>query len=451
MDHNGGHTLVLDLQRGRLPILDADVGRRGVQLVAIGRLQLCHLVPAALRLRDIDDAVAVSGVVAEDLTIHLADLELHARNASAGILVRLDDLESSDFGVIERQCLGILRIHFNRLRPSGGIDEIAVDRLRLCDDDRAGDPGNPDLTVLVSGIEAFAGHMAVVIVHVAAIAVSQLELHAGQGFLRLGIQLPNDQGTLLGVVEGQGLDGALADFNRFGGGVQDVAIRYLDFLCGNGDTRLQALNDDLAGLISDKLTVTLADRRTAGVGDTESDALQGLSRALDILLDDQGRAGRVIECQRLGIIGIYYNGLCLRARIDAVAGDRLRLRDNESADHAVDLDLSIFVGDVQAVAGDVAILIRHVLTGRSGHLERDAGQRLTSQGIPLIDDEAACLGVADDYCLGITALADDHIGRGLVNHIALRRLDLSQYIGAGRQVGDVDLARRIGREDAVLG
>ena len=60
---------------------------------------------------------------------------------------KIDDLESPDFGVIERQCLGILRIHFNRLRPSGGIDEIAVDRLRFRDDDRAGDPGDPDLTV----------------------------------------------------------------------------------------------------------------------------------------------------------------------------------------------------------------------------------------------------------------------------------------------------------------
>ena len=432
MDHNGGHTLVLDLQCCRLPILDADVCGGGVQLVAIGRLQLSHLVPAALRLRDIDDAVAVSGVVAEDLTIHLADLELHARNASAGILVRLDDLESADFGVIERQCLGILRIYFNRLRPSGGINEIAVDRLRLRNDDRAGDPGDPDLTVGISCVKTLAGHMAVVIIHVAAIAVSQLELHAGQGFLRLGIQLPNDQGALLGVVEGQGLDGALTNFDRFRGGVQDVAIRYFDLLCGNGDARLQAFNDDLAGLISDKFTVALADYRAAGVSDPEGDALQGLSRALDILLDDQGGAGRVIKRQRLGIVGIHHNRLCLRARIDAVAGDRLRLRDNESADHAVDLDLAILIGNVQAVAGDVAILVRYVLASRSRHLERDAGQRLARQRVAFIDNEGAGLGVGHDDGLGIPTLADDHIGRGLVDHIALRRLDLSDYIGTGR-------------------
>ena len=125
---------------------------------------------------------------------------------------------------------------------------------------------------------------------------------------------------------------------------------------------------------------------------------------------------------RLGLLG----------GVNGVAGDGLRLRHNQRAHHAVDLDLTVPVGIVDPVAGDVAILIRDILSSGSGHAEGNSLQRLSCQGIPLVNDQAAGLRVGDDHRLGISALADDHIDRGGIHNVPLGRSDLSHHIGARR-------------------
>ena len=49
--------------------------------------------PAAFSFGEIDDTVAVRCVGTDDLTIHLADLELDTRNTLATVFVALDDLQ----------------------------------------------------------------------------------------------------------------------------------------------------------------------------------------------------------------------------------------------------------------------------------------------------------------------------------------------------------------------
>ena len=99
----------------------------------------------------------------------------------------------------------------------------------------------------------------------------------------------------------------------------------------------------------------------------------------------------------------------------------------------------------------MAVFIGNKFARSSRNLEGDAGQGLSSERVPLIDDQGAGLGVFDDYGLGITLGADDHIGGGLVHHIALWGLDLRDYVSAGDQVGDSDLTAAVCGKDSVLG
>ena len=55
MDHNRRHALIGDLHRGGLTVLDADIDGRGIQLVALGCIQLGDGIPSILRIGDADD------------------------------------------------------------------------------------------------------------------------------------------------------------------------------------------------------------------------------------------------------------------------------------------------------------------------------------------------------------------------------------------------------------
>ena len=153
----------------------------------------------------------------------------------------------------------------------------------------------------------------------------------------------------------------------------------------------------------------------------------------------------------LGVIGVDHHRLSLAAGINGVAGDGLGFRHHQCAYHTVDLDLALLIRHIQAVAGDVAVFVRHILAAGSGDLEGDASQGFPGETISLVDDQGAGLGVFDDYGLGITLGADDHIGGGLVHHIALWGLDLRDHVSAGDQVGDSDLTAAVSGKDAVLG
>lgn len=101
MDHDGAHPLIGDLQRSRFSILHADLLWIGIQRVTIRCLPLNDCVPAALCIGDMDNAVAVSGVGAQDLTVHLPDFELDALNALACIFILLNNLQSTCGRIVE--------------------------------------------------------------------------------------------------------------------------------------------------------------------------------------------------------------------------------------------------------------------------------------------------------------------------------------------------------------
>ena len=129
--------------------------------------------------------------------------------------------------------------------------------------------------------------MPVGVVHIAALSVGQFKLHPGQGFLCHGVQLADDQRSLLAVVEAERLDLALLDENGLGGAVQHIALQRLGFPRGDGGAGLQALNHDAAVFVGDILSVALAYHGARAVRHQEGHALQGCGGAFDVLLDHQ--------------------------------------------------------------------------------------------------------------------------------------------------------------------
>ena len=87
-------------------------------------------VPEAVRkLRERDNAVAVGGVGADALAVHLSDLKLHTLDALAAVRVHLDDLTAADGRVGKGQRLRVVAVDLNGLR--GAVQHIAVRRFDL--------------------------------------------------------------------------------------------------------------------------------------------------------------------------------------------------------------------------------------------------------------------------------------------------------------------------------
>ena len=176
-------------------------------------------------------------------------------------------------GVVKRQRLRVRRVDRHGLGLGSRVDGVAGNGLGLLDHDGAGDAGNADFPVLVGGVQPQAGQVAVGGIHIAAFGVGQLELHPGQGLLRHGIQLADDQRALDFVVKSQCLNLSRLDLNALRGAVQDIALQGLDLPSGHRDAGLQVRDDDAACLIGDVLPVAGAHHRAAGIGHQERDSL----------------------------------------------------------------------------------------------------------------------------------------------------------------------------------
>ena len=450
MDQDAAECLVGHRQGDGLAVLHLEIVGCGIHLEALCRLGL-HGVVGTILQRDKDAAILAGGHGVDEFIVHLADLKSGVGDAFCSIcLVDLDDLHASDGLVVEGQRLGVRGVDDDGLTLVSRIDSVSRDRLGLFDHDGAGDAGNHDLTIFIGLVEALAGQVAVGVVYIAALGVGQFKLHTGKRLMGHRVQFPDHKGSLCLIIKAQSLYLARLDLNGLGGGVQDVALQGLDLSRGDSSARLQIRDDDAAVLVGDVLAVGGAHHRTAGIGHQESHTLQGRGGALDILFNDQGGAGGVVEGQRLRVVGVDLDCLGLGSGVNGISGDGGCFSDHQGTYHSIDLDLAVFVRLIEAVAGDVAVFVGHILAGAGGHFERDPFQRLSRQGIPLIDDKGTGLGVGDDHRLGVATLPDDHIGGCLIHDVALGGLDFRNDICAGGQVGDVDLARGIGDENAIL-
>ena len=130
VDEHGAGLRVLDGQRGRLTGFYLKIVRRAVQQIPLCGFNLGGGVPAVRKLRERDNAVAVRGISADALTIHLGDLKLHTLDALTAVCIHLDDLTAADGRVGKGQRLRVVAVDLNGLR--GAVQHIAVRRLDLC-------------------------------------------------------------------------------------------------------------------------------------------------------------------------------------------------------------------------------------------------------------------------------------------------------------------------------
>ena len=450
MDQDTGHGLIGNLEGFCLSVLHLKVVGGAVQLEAICCLDLHRIIGTVFQGNE-DSTVFVRGDGIDQFIVYLTDLECGAGNALGLIsFVDLDNLNPADGIVIKSQGLRICRVYHHGLGLRGRINGVAINGFRFLNHNRAGHTTDSNLAVGICGIKALAGQVAVVSVHIATIGIGQLKLHTSQRLFSHGIELSNDQSALRRIIEAQGLYLTGLNLNGLGRSVQHIALHCFDLSGGHRGAGLQIINNNAAILIGNVLSIAGANDRAGTICDQERHARQRRCGTLDILFDDQCGTGRVGEVESLRIIGVDLDGLGLLCGINAVSRNGCGFGHYQGAHYTVNLDFSIFIGKVKTVAGDVAVLVRHVLTGRCGHLKCDSLERFASERVPLVDDKGTGFGIGHDHRLGIPVGANYHIGGGLVYDVSLGRLNFGQYIGAGGQVGDTNLPRRVGGKDAVL-
>ena len=185
--------MIGDLQRGRLTVLDLNTVGRGIQQVAGRSLQFRHSVPAAFSFGEIDNTVAVRCVGADDLTIHLADLELDPGDTLSAVFVALDNLQPAHRRVVKIKRLRVVGIDHNSLRASVFINGVTGDRFDLCDHHGAGNTGNGDFSFFIRPVQAGGGQRAALGIYIGTVGIGDFELNAFQRLLCNGVLLYDDE------------------------------------------------------------------------------------------------------------------------------------------------------------------------------------------------------------------------------------------------------------------
>lgn len=175
MDHDGTHALIGDLYRCGLAILNAGIDGGGVERITVCRFAFNNGVPSTFRVRNTDDAISVGGVGANDLTIHLADLELDIPNSLTSVFVGLDDLQSTGRGIVEGQGLEVVGVDDNSLTASVLIDDVAGERLGFCNNKSSDQPGDQYLSILIGSVDAVGADLTVLVRNKAAVSIGYFE------------------------------------------------------------------------------------------------------------------------------------------------------------------------------------------------------------------------------------------------------------------------------------
>ena len=181
------------------------------------------------------------------------------------------------------------------------------------------------------------------------------------------------------VVETERLHLAGLDLDGLRRGVQHEPFHRLDLLRGDGGAGLQALQHDAAIFIGDELAVGVSHDSPTGIGHQEGDPFDWGSGALDVLLQHEGRGGRIVKPQRLGVVGVDHHRLGLGVGVDGIAGDAAGFRHHQRAHHPVDGDFAVLVRVIETVGADLAVGVGDELAGGGGDLKLDPFQRLPVQ------------------------------------------------------------------------
>ena len=296
--------------------------------------------------------------------------------------------------------------------------------------------GDRDEAIAVTGVSAVVG------ANGRAVFIGDMEHRAGQRGL-IGALLQDGQGAVPLIPEGELLDLAALNQDILGCAVQHESIYCLDFPCGNGSTRLQAVQHDFARVICIINAIVRAYRRAAAVHHLEGDTGQGLILcALDVLMDNERGAGLIVENQAVGHAGAHHNILRRLIQNESCGSTAFRHHDGGVGLQTSDRHGPIAPGDVPAIVG----AHRFALTVPDQELR--AFQGLLGNGIPLEDGEGAEGIVIEPEGLGVPGIDNDSLGRGVLA-VKIGRFFLCHHECSRLYLGEYDLAVHIGGVEAV--
>ena len=425
----------------------------GVHLIAQRSLNLSDDVGVLFQAGDDDLALGVGGVAAvaadgvvgahHSRAVRGRDLEDSALQGVAGDAVALLDDQGPLGGVVERQGLRVAAVHLHRL--GGGVHLVALRCLHLSDDVGVRlQVRDDDLAAGVGGVEPVGAHRPARVVHDGPGGGRDPEGRVRQRLMGHAVALLDDEGTLGGILNDDGLGIAVGPDDHVGhGAVDDVPVRGLDFRDDIGPG-LQVGDVDLAVGVGGKDTVlrqrAIADNAVqahltaSGCGQAELSAGEGLTRHAVALLDDELALGLVGKGQGDRFASLDDDGLGLG--VDDKAVRSLRFRDDYALAglQVVDEDFTIGVRGVDAVAlpDEGAVGVRHFeLSARQRHAGVD--------GADLLDEQVAVRGVVEFHGDDVLVLAGDvHRLGGGDDVVAVGRLDFLYDVGASLKLGPDD-------------
>ena len=148
--------------------------------------------------------------------------------------------------------------------------------------------------------------------------------------------------------------------------------------------------------------------------DLESGVRDPLTGIIRVDLDDLYATHRiVIHRDRLGILGIDLHRLDPCGLVDGVPLDGLGFLDHDGACDSADADLTVLIGGIKALTGQVPIGVVHIAAVRVGQFELHPGQRLLCDGVQFPDDESALGLVVEAQSLHLASLDLDTLGSSI--------------------------------------
>ena len=372
-DLEDGIGLVAELEDIELAALQLDGPGGGVRLVPLRRLDLGHLNPDLLLVRQVDDACLIGVVGADGAAVDLLDVEAYIGDGFAGNVVHLSDLQPGAGLVEELHHGGSLIFQLHQLGfPGGDVGRVSPylgDQVPAGGHILSGDHRHP----VLPGDE---------LSHQTAIRVAHLKDRVGDRLPGDRVLFGDDEWVLGSVFHLEDAALVFIQLQLMDRLVQQVA-RQGPYLFGEIDlTRLQVLQDDFSLCIGGELPQALA----VLDADLKHNALQRLEGDAVDLLNGEGGLFAVFHHQLGGFTGDELDVVM------GVVGDIPRRAAQLIDLVPVLLQILEKVGPVRP-GGHV-----HILGGGApGNPEHRPGERFTCIRVDLGDEELGLGKIPEDH------------------------------------------------------